>query len=101
MKVSLTFKDYVTGLREYSNFPLDIGMLVRPFGLIDGSRPSHDLLVGHLLDAMGEEFEMDDEIDALDPAIVALSLGYEPAAAFLDRGPLLICQAQSGPEILS
>ena len=98
MKVCLTFKDYITHLREYSNFPLDISLLVKPFGIIDDGPKSDCLLVGHLLDAMSEEFDLDDLIDPLDAASVALSLGYESADAFLERGPLILCQGMSGTQ---
>lgn len=93
MKVRLTFKAYVDALREYSNFALDISTILRPFGILEMSEPASDLMIGHLLDAMQEEFDEDESVDALDVASVALSLGYDAAEGFLDRGPLIIWQA--------
>lgn len=93
MKVRLTFKEYVDALREYSNLPLNINLLGKPFDISEASEASSDLMIGHLLDAMQEEYEEDDLVDALDAAAVALSLGYDAAEDFLQRGPFLIWQA--------
>jgi hypothetical protein len=92
MNFSLTFKKYLAALGESANEPLSLELMLRPFQLSVSSVPAADLLMGHLLDALQEEFEDDRKIDSMDVAAVAYDLGYDGAGIFLDEAPNLLFQ---------
>ena len=54
--------------------------------------PCTFLVLGHLLEAILEEFEENAFVDPLDIATTAFGLGFSPAEKFLDEGPDLLFQ---------
>ena len=101
MKFKLPFKDYVKALRPMSNLPVDMEVLVTPFGIGASDMGDKILLVGHILDEMSEEFQADTLIDCLDVARVAWSLGHDPAGQFLDDAPKLLWQVVRSYSVVS
>lgn len=76
MKMTLQFKDYLNALGAQSNEPLSIASALKPFGIKDAPEALDDgLLVGHLLDALSEEFLEPEALDAGDVIRVMEDLG--------------------------
>ncbi len=93
MKVFLRFKDYLRMLAQFSNEPLSMRRLLEPFALEGDKEVSQDLMVGHVLDSLANEFKEQANIDCLDVAISASELGFTPAEEFLEAGPRLMANA--------
>jgi hypothetical protein len=89
MKLSMRFKEYVDLMKNQSNMSLTVNRLTIPFGVAADVSQSEDLLIGHILDAMGEEFDPDDSVDFMDVAAFAYELGHDPAGNFLEEAPYI------------
>lgn len=92
MNFSLTFKSYLGELENFANEPLSLELMMLPFKLSVSAIPSGDLLMGHFLDALFEEYEQNQKLDPMDVAALAYDLGYDSAGIFLDEAPNLIFQ---------
>lgn len=92
MKMEIKFKDYLLDLQEQSNKPFNLNNALKPFGISGNDVFSSDLLFGHLLDGLKQEFDMEQFIDPIDIATIAYELGYEEANAFLTDAPWLLIQ---------
>ena len=90
MQLFLTFSEYVESVQALSNETFDLGRALAPFGLRTAEVKSGDLLFGHVLDALAEEFRGNDRIDCLDIATSAAELGCQASELFLETGPLKI-----------
>lgn len=76
MKLTIQFKDYLQAQKSLSNSPVSIQKMLRPFGVTDApTTVDESLLVGHILDALSEEFLEPETIDALDVLRVLDDLG--------------------------
>jgi hypothetical protein len=76
MKFNMRFKDYLLEIGSISNIPATPYRLLAPFGIQAApNMESGDLLVGHVLDAMAEEFLGGETIDATDILRVYEDLG--------------------------
>ena len=76
---------YKKRIDSLANKPLTLKALLTPFG-IHSDRELYEggILTGIFLDALDEEFDRYDQVDLVDVMILAESLGFEPAQAFLD-----------------
>ncbi len=90
--VIMRLKHYIAALRNKSHSQVNLATLLEPFRLSASTEESSFLLVGHILDDMEDQLELNDVIDPLDVAYFAWELGYEPAKEFLKNGPALLFQ---------
>ena len=90
MKLSMTVREYLISMTPQANKPLSLSGVLMPFRIAGDEKPSPDLLHGHLLDALIEQFTPADRVDAMDIATVAYELGLEVAGDFLELAPLLL-----------
>ena len=76
MNLIMTFKDYNSALKGRENEPASMKTLLSPFS-IDGLPSAEDefLLVGHILDAIADEKQNGQPIDATFILELALDLG--------------------------
>lgn len=76
MNFKIEFKDYLQTMKTQSNRPLNLAILLAPFGII-GVPASEDpfLLTGHVLDGLSEQFFGSELIDPTDILEVAQDLG--------------------------
>lgn len=91
MKPSMSFKEYLSILKGYSNIPLSLNRLTLPFGIISNNKESDVLLVGHVLDEIASRLKDPGEaIDCIDVAACAYDLGHDHAEEFLDQAPYIM-----------
>lgn len=89
--MTLPFGIYKKQLRPYSDDPVCLSVLMKPFGIeVDSSEIDTSLSIGSLLKQMSETFYAFDCIDPMDLAEVACQMGFKPAGNFLETGPLLL-----------
>ncbi|MCX6124446.1 MAG: hypothetical protein NTV34_06810 [Proteobacteria bacterium] len=78
MKLNMLFKDYFYQMGAASNEPLSVQSVLKPFGVADaptGLDPH--LLVGHVMDALAEEFLETEIVDPSDILRVLEELGAD------------------------
>jgi hypothetical protein len=90
MDFRIPLNHYSRLLAGQSNNSLSLDVMFRPFGLDFSALCSTTLLVGHVLDALHENFPPNHPLDALDVASTCWELGHEDAGIFLDVGPDLV-----------
>lgn len=91
MQINLPFGIYRKKLQQYSNDPVCLSVLLKPFGIsVESSEVDESLCIGLILEHMSQSFYNFDCIDPMDLAEAAWKLGFKPAGAFLDTGPLLL-----------
>lgn len=83
MNLTIEFKDYLLAMKGQSNRPLNLAVLLAPFGIV-GAPTQEDpfLLAGHVLDGLAEEFLLAEPIDPTDVLRIADELGAEATAGF-------------------
>ncbi|MCB9229098.1 MAG: hypothetical protein H6618_05755 [Deltaproteobacteria bacterium] len=83
--LTISFAAYKNRLRDSVNQPLTLRLMLLPFGV--GSCPDvqDGIMTGLFLDALNREYNNHDQLDPLDVAHVACSLGFGPAQSFLNR----------------
>ena len=87
----MQLRHYMMRLRNCSNQPVSLNLLLAPFGLVGTCEvSSKHLVVGHVVDDLMDQYREDAVIDALDVVSSAWELGYEPAGVFLEEGPLMM-----------
>lgn len=76
MNLKIEFKDYLSVMKAQSNRPLNLAILLAPFGIV-GAPVAEDpfLLTGHVLDGLSEQFFGSELIDPTDILQVAEDLG--------------------------
>jgi hypothetical protein len=76
MNLKIEFKDYLQTMKAQSNRPLNLAVLLAPFGIV-GAPVSEDpfLLTGHVLDGLSEQFFGTELIDPADVLQIAEDLG--------------------------
>ena len=93
MAIELPLSAYLIRLTNSVNQPLNLTLLLSPFGLqLDNCGNDEFLMVGHILDDLVDLYEPSTMIDPLDVAATAWELGHEPAKDFLETGPYIISQ---------
>lgn len=90
MLPAMPLSRYNEQLKAFSNAPLSLASLLRPFGIACSSVASDYLFIGHLLDELATQWRGHQAVDALDVATVAYELGFDPAGDFLDASPELL-----------
>ena len=90
MRLHITFGEYLSILKGYSNVPLTLNRLTLPFGIVSGSDESDSLLVGHILEDLAERCQVDERLDCIDVVAAAYALGHDQAAPFLDEAPYIM-----------
>ena len=81
---------YFRLLREHSNKPLTMSIILKPFGFRSTAPECDFLLVGHFLDFLEDCSTGLSTLDPMDVAGAAWELGYDGAEAFLDDGANMI-----------
>ena len=78
MKLTILFKEYLYQLLPCSNHPASVRLLLGPFEILDAPKAlDPHLLVGHVLDALAEEFLEAESMDVLDVLRVMEDLGSD------------------------
>ena len=78
MKLNMLFKDYFYQMGSAANEPLSVQGVLKPFGVADAPTESDPhLLVGHVLDALTDEFLETEIIDPVDILRVLEDLGAD------------------------
>lgn len=82
MNLQIEFKDYLLAMKGQSNRPLNLSIVLAPFGVL-GAPSIEDsfLLTGHVLDGLAEEFLVTEMIDPSDVLRVAHELGAEATSS--------------------
>jgi hypothetical protein len=86
----MRFKDYKEQLKADLNTPASLQRLAEPFGVQWREFEDPHLLIGHVLDAMSDEFQDHELVDALDIATLAWEMGCHDAGRFLDEAPNML-----------
>lgn len=95
VKAELKLKDYFTAQKGREHQPLCLQKLLAPFGLDCPSHPDTALILGLLLEDLGERFALDDQITPLIAVRAAASLGYDDADFFLEELAAMMRQTQA------
>ena len=82
MNLKIEFKDYLRTMESQSNRPLNLAILLAPFGIV-GAPAQEDpfLLTGHILDGLSEQFFGSELIEPGDILQIADDLGATAIAA--------------------
>jgi hypothetical protein len=96
VKLEMLYRDYSAALAEHSNKPLLLDIVLHPFGMSHWGSDSSNLLIGHLMDALAEQYQDFNKIDPLTITEMAADLGHREAFVFLDRVPMLMLQMSKG-----
>ena len=75
---------------------MSLARLLAPFDIAADSTPDESLIMGHVIEALAEEFLELETIDCMDVATAAYELGHDPAGHFLDQAPMMIVQYLRG-----
>ncbi len=90
MRLEMTVNQYLQELKGTENAPMDLQTALAPFKISAPAGASHSLLMGHLFDAMREDFAGEAVIDIMDTLQIACELGHPPADEFIELAPYVI-----------
>ena len=93
MQLFLKLRDYMDAMHGSKHLPLDLSLILEPFGISYNGEPDDCINIGMFLPVLTIDFNEDDWIDPIDVAQSAASLGYSPAEVFIERAPSLMTHA--------